>query len=196
MKSHARASSKPPVTAAPLTAAMVGTSDAAAASMKRGRSRRWSTPRLRRSRPAQNAGSEPVITMAPASWQPAMASTVCPASSAFMALRASGRSRTMRATSPWRSMRTRSVIALAGHGVAVLADAVPVAVDIGLAGVVGGHREVGGPRLPPLGGVALPALGGAPGELRLGLDAEAVHRPARLLPHAAHVVDQLPRLVG
>ena len=67
MKSHARASSKPPVTAGPFTAAMIGTPERAAAAVNDGRSRSFGTPRSRRSRPAQNAGSVPVTTMAPAS---------------------------------------------------------------------------------------------------------------------------------
>src|SRR4051794_4328254 len=106
MKSQAKASSKPPVTAGPLTAATTGMAESATAAVKRGRSASVGTPSWRRSKPAQNAGSVPVITMAPASWASATASTVAWARVAFIALRAAGRLRRRRATAPWRSTTT------------------------------------------------------------------------------------------
>ena len=68
-------------------------------------------------------------------------------------------------------------------------------VHVGGAGVVGGHCEVGRTGVSPLGGVALPALGRPAGELRLSLDAEAVHRQAGALAVAADRLDGVEGLV-
>src|ERR1700722_2789896 len=106
MKSALRASSNPPVTAGPFTAAITGTREAATAAMNGGRSVSWSVPRERRFSPAQNAGSVPVITMTAASWQSVTASQTAAADSTSIALRTSGRSRTISATSPSRRTAT------------------------------------------------------------------------------------------
>src|SRR4051812_37481676 len=82
------------------------------------------------------------------------------------------------------------------HGVPVLADAVEVAVHVGLAGVVRGDGEMGRTGLAPLVGMAAPALRRPARELGLGLDAVPVHRQAGVLPVAADDVDDLLRLVG
>jgi hypothetical protein len=106
MKSAIRASSNPPVTAGPFTAAITGTREPATAALNGGRSVSWTAPRERRFSPAQNAGSVPVITMTAASWQSVTASQIAAAVSTSIALRTCGRSRVMSATSPSRVSTT------------------------------------------------------------------------------------------
>ena len=49
-----------------------------------------------------------------------------------------------------------------------------MAVDVGLAGVVGGDGHVGCPDIPPPFGMRLPSVRVTAGPLRLGLDTEIV----------------------
>ena len=83
----------------------------------------------------------------------------------------------------------------AGDGVAVLDETGEVPVDVGVAGVVRGDRQVGAAERTPLLGVTAPPVGVTTGELGLGVDREVVHRQAEFAATAADRVDAGGRLV-
>src|SRR3954468_20441641 len=85
-------------------------------------------------------------------------------------------------TSAWRSRPNRPPDRPASdalHGLQVLGDAGEVAVDVRVPGPVGGDGQVGRAELMPALGMGAPPFRVAPAVLRLGVDAEAVHRAPR-----------------
>ena len=158
-KSHVSATSKPPVTAAPLMAPITGllVSGKGRISASASLATTWRTSRsvlrLLRSTPAQKAGSAPVSTMASTSSrasQAAIASGSAAVSAGSSALRASGRLRVTTATPSLTSIRTTSsaIACLPSRpsGLALLEERGHAFADV----VAGGDGAGGGDRrLPP-----------------------------------------------